>query len=93
MCLFCFYNSANATITPPAVPGYHHLLLGNQVDILGSPLASPDPVYMVTSNGRIIFDGIVAWSHLLFIHLYFVNKLLSLELDVCKNLNKNTILK
>ena len=50
---------------------------------------------MVTSNGKlIIFDGLEAWSHLLFIHLYFINKLLSLELDVCKNLkNNNTILK
>ena len=44
MCLFCFYNSANATISPPAVPGYHQLLLGNQVDILGSPLGNHIPI-------------------------------------------------
>ena len=44
MCLFCFYNSANATISPPAGPGYHQLLLGNQVDILGSPLGNHLPI-------------------------------------------------
>ena len=32
------------TILPPAVPGYHQLLLGNQVDILGSPLGNHLPI-------------------------------------------------
>ena len=32
--------SANATISPPAVPGYYQLLLGNQVAILVSPLGN-----------------------------------------------------
>ena len=35
---------ANATISPPAVPGYHQLLLGNQVDSLGSPLGNHLPI-------------------------------------------------
>ena len=38
-CAFIIY-SANTTIFAPSVPGYHQLLLGNQVAILGSPLAT-----------------------------------------------------
>ena len=43
-CVCLAFITSNATISPPAVPGYHQLLLGNQVDILGSPLGNHLPI-------------------------------------------------